>query len=486
MSIDLLNLTKILKQSKFFIPNGFMKPSTYGPRNGLLVFVMASCLASCSNKSPKNDWSNTVSNLIYTNCAPCHRENGIAPFPLTSYEQVKAKANRIRWATQTRYMPPWPADPEYRHFLNERVLTQQQIEILSEWIKNGLPRGDTAKEPPLPVFAKESFFRKPDLVLRLQHPIQLNGNGRDSFIMAKFPYRIARDTVLDFVEFVPGLKQRVHHVNGHLLSYTRPAANPFNGAEAFGDTRRNLEDLYSAMGLRYTDQNQPQFPLLTLNTVYYLPGYIPFAYPETIGGIRLYKTGAFLLNNIHYGPSLKQQADSSKLNVFFRAAPVKRPYTEAQIGTLGLAPVIPELVIPAGVQKQFTTQIKIQKKISLLSVNPHMHQIGVYFKAYAICPSGDTVPLIRIPRWDFKWQYYYTYPHPLVLEAGTVIKAEARFDNRDENPNNPFHPPQTIRSGNGLESMTSREEMFQFIFTYLPYRPGDDTLSLQRTFKRSH
>ena len=82
-------------------------------KNRCIVFIFNTCIfLSCHQKKNTVYWSNTVSNLIYTNCAPCHRENGIAPFPLTCYEQVKAKANRIRWATQTRYMPPWPADPE--------------------------------------------------------------------------------------------------------------------------------------------------------------------------------------------------------------------------------------------------------------------------------------------------------------------------------------------------------------------------------------
>jgi hypothetical protein len=452
-------------------------------KNGIAVYVILLLFfCTCSFQHNAPTWTDGISELIYTNCSPCHRDNGNAPFALLTYEQVKAKANRIRWATETRYMPPWPADPTYRHFLYERVLSAAQIKMLSLWISLGMPKGDSMVNPKPPDFYKGSFFRKPDLVIHLQRAVKLSGNGRDSFIIAKFPYRLPKDTLLDFVEFVPGLKRRVHHVNGHLLSYTRNASNPFQGLETYGDTKVRLDSVYTAMGLKYTDTQKPDFPVLTPNTVYYLPGYLPLAYPKPWGGIKLKKTGVFLLNNIHYGPSLYNQYDSSVLNVFFRSSPIERPFSEAQIGSFGLAPVTPDLILPANQKSKFTSALKLEKKISLLSVNPHMHQTGATFKAYALKPNGDTIPIIRILKWDFRWQYYYTFEYPVILDAGTWIKLEATFDNTAQNPNNPFRPPRTITSGNGIESMKSSEEMLQLIFTYAPYRKGDELQSLKRTF----
>src|SRR5262245_24986232 len=42
-------------------------------------------------------------------CAPCHREGGIGPFPLTSYDEVLRKLDRVAYAVRTRKMPPWLA-----------------------------------------------------------------------------------------------------------------------------------------------------------------------------------------------------------------------------------------------------------------------------------------------------------------------------------------------------------------------------------------
>jgi hypothetical protein len=193
----------------------------------------------------------------------------------------------------------------------------------------------------------------------------------------------------------------------------------------------------------------------------------------------LKKNGAFLLNNIHYGPSNKDLKDSSHINVFFRKEPVQRPISEMQLGTFGVSAIEPEFIIPPNEVKTFHTQTTLTRDISLLSVNPHMHLIGTKFIAYALTPGGDTIPLIRIKKWDFRWQYYYTYEHPVKLSAGTTIHVYGTFDNTAQNPNNPFHPPQVITQGNGIESMKTTEEMFQFIFTYVNYKEGDETISLR-------
>ena len=153
---------------------------------------------------------------------------------------------------------------------------------------------------------------------------------------------------------------------------------------------------------------------------------------------------------------------------------------ERQLGTFGLAPVEPELRIPANEIKTFHTQYIVPQNISLISVNPHMHLIGKTFLAYALKPNGDTVPLIRIPKWDFRWQYYYTYKHPLKLEKGSAIHVFGTYDNTKENPNNPNFPPKEINEGNGIESMKTSEEMFQFIFTYMAYKEGDEKIDLER------
>jgi hypothetical protein len=107
-----------------------------------------------------------------------------------------------------------------------------------------------------------------------------------------------------------------------------------------------------------------------------------------------------------------------------------------------------------------------------------MHLLGKSFEAFAATPDGRTIPLVRIPKWDFRWQYFYTFPKMVKIPKGSSIAAIGVFDNTAENPNNPFSPPREIIGTNG--SMRVTDEMFQLILTYLPYLAGDENLSLER------
>ena len=94
-----------------------------------------------------------------------------------------------------------------------------------------------------------------------------------------------------------------------------------------------------------------------------------------------------------------------------------------------------------------------------------MHLLGQDFWAFALLPSGDTLPLIKIPRWDFHWQYFYTFEKMLKIPKGSVIHVYATFDNTANNPENPFNPPQLIDAQRDV-SMRTTDEMLQFIMTY--------------------
>jgi hypothetical protein len=146
------------------------------------------------------------------------------------------------------------------------------------------------------------------------------------------------------------------------------------------------------------------------------------------------------------------------------------------MGTLGVSEIIPPLVIPPNVVKTFTTKTVIPEDLSLITINPHMHLLGKSFEVFAATPDGRTIPLVKIPKWDFRWQYFYVFPKLLKIPKGSTIAAIGIYDNTASNPNNPFSPPREIIGTNG--SMRVTDEMFQLIMTYVPYQAGDEEISL--------
>ncbi len=418
-------------------------------------------------------WSEHIAPIVHRSCAGCHRLGSAGPFPLLTYQDAADRSELIQYVTATRYMPPWPADPSYRHFVGEHVLTAEQIALIGRWVEQGAPQGDPRRSPKPPNFPRGSQLGKPDLVVRMPGRYRIRGDNTDKFVSMKLPFSIPRDTFVRAIEFVPGNRKLLHHVNAHLVTYRDGAATSLLKGPWFSEAGEHNMAPLGPLGLAGPDSSGRT---LTLSVTNYLPGTEPTLYPEGIGGFRLSREGFLLMHHVHYGPTAVDQVDSSYFNVFFASKPPARPTYTLLLGTLGRAPVVPPLVIPPDSVKTFRTSFTLPADISVLTINPHMHLLGKTFLAYAVVPGGDTIPLVRIPRWDFRWQYFYTFERILRLSRGTTIHAEATFDNTSANPNNPFSPPRQVREQGA--SMRSTDEMFQCIITMMPYQPGDENIRL--------
>jgi hypothetical protein len=415
-----------------------------------------------------------VAPIIYQHCTSCHRTSANGHFELITYQQAKKHGPALAYVTAQRIMPPWPADPAYTQFVGQRVLSEKEISILQKWVHQGMQEGPKSKLPQLPDYTYISGFGKPDMRLAV-HPVSLTQNGGDRFLLVKTPFEIPNDTFAAVIEFEPGPHKVVHHVNGDVVAY-----HPHKKTDVFAGDRvadmimdSTILMAFQKLGLPHDDGSYPE---LRSSVVNYLPGVYAQKYPAGIGGFRIPKKGAFLFKDIHYGNSKKEVTDSSFINVYFTKTAPKRPLREFQLGTLGVVPVEPDLIIPADAVKRVISRYQIPEDISILTINPHMHLIGKTFKAYALKPGGDTIRLISIPRWDFNWQYFYTFRKMIKVPKGSTIVAEGIYDNTRDNINNPNMPPKLVRDQQG--SMRVTDEMFQLIVSYLPYEDGDEHISL--------
>jgi hypothetical protein len=413
-----------------------------------------------------------IAPILHRSCVKCHRPGEAAPFPLLSYEDAAPRASAIALATRTRRMPPWPADPEYRHFLDENVLTAREIALLAAWSASGAARGEgPAPEPPR--FASGSQLGEPDLVVRMPGTFRIQGNAEDHFAIIKLPFTVPRDTFIRAIEFVPGNRRLVHHMNASLITYPEGRKRNPRAGRWFvlqGSHEGDLEGLQ-------IENDDGTFAPIHIGVTNFLPGANPVMYPEGLGGFRIGRHNAILMNMIHYGPTTTDDVDSSRFNIFFADSAPSRPTYTLLLGTLGVSPVLPDLVIAPNAVETVRTEFTLPAAVSILTINPHMHLLGRSFKAYAVLPNADTVPLVSLPQWDFRWQYFYTFEQMVALPAGTRIVAEGVYDNTSGNPNNPFTPPREVRDRDG--SMRTTDEMFQCILTIVPYQAGDESRRLK-------
>ncbi len=447
------------------------------PKLNLLVVLLSLISMLACNSGSNITFADDVAPIIHENCTPCHQANGGAPFNLISFHDVAKRAKMIALVTSNRYMPPWPADKNYSHFVNEKSLTDEQISIIKQWFENGCKPGDTAKCR-LPESAKyASVLGKPDMIINAGQ-IQITGDNKDKFYVLKMPYQIPKAKFVRAVEFIPGQVKYAHHVNGHYLSFTNET-NPFSGIDLLDIESDKYDEEFKKLSLLNHDGSAPFRVHSAFN---YLPGAFGIRYPAGIGGFLLSPKGAFVANDIHFGPSRETVTDSSKLYLYFSDKAPERTTYELMMGTNGVSEIVPPLQVPAGQITNHVSKLTIYNDISVLTVNPHMHLIGKKFKAYALKPNGDTVKLISIPKWQFRWQYFYTFKNPVRIPKGSTIIVEAQFDNTANNPDNPNLPPLPIgeRLDRGGASMRTTDEMLQFIITYMPYQKGDESIDLSK------
>jgi len=71
--------------------------------------VLVAAVAGCRARTPT--YHRDVAPIIAAHCSECHRQDGVAAIPpLDSYANLKQYAQPVRFAVQTRRMPPWGAD----------------------------------------------------------------------------------------------------------------------------------------------------------------------------------------------------------------------------------------------------------------------------------------------------------------------------------------------------------------------------------------
>jgi hypothetical protein len=101
-----------------------------------------------------------------------------------------------------------------------------------------------AQQPPN--FAPRSLLGTPDLTVKMLQPVRIPGDNKDHFMVIKIPYEIPKERYVRAIEFVPGNRKLMHHMNGHIVQYENQKKDPFEGPYSVDRASvRTLEDTYS-------------------------------------------------------------------------------------------------------------------------------------------------------------------------------------------------------------------------------------------------
>ena len=380
--------------------------------------------ASAAKTNDAITFTRDILPVFQENCMVCHRPGGanlggmVAPMAFTTYREVRPWAKAIARVVSTKRMPPWDASPVHAGvFVGERVLADEEIDLIVKWVDAGAPRGNPKDAPEAIEWPAVDGWSigEPDLILSMPEPYFVPDDVVDEtkyFPTVLTEEQMPEDRWIKAVEFRPG-SEAVHHI----------ITTPFGGIA---------------------------------------PGNAPIVYRD--GYSAKVKAGERITWNLHYhkeaGPGTGQW-DQSSLGVKFypKGYVPDHVFTTIPLGVFGFA------IPPGDPNYKGEAWFTFENDALISSMMPHMHYRGKEVRYELYYPDDTKELLLSVPTYDFNWQTSYRFKEYKRVPAGTKVKMTGWWDNSADNPFNP-DPTQTVTWGEA-----THEEM---MFGWLSYTNVDE------------
>jgi mono/diheme cytochrome c family protein len=356
-----------------------------------------------------------VAPLLSQRCAHCHKPNGMGPFALNTYEQVRKRATTIVEVVGDGRMPPWYGAPGHDRFENEARLTPSERDLVARWVRGGMARGDESKAPPPPARGSEEGWRiEPDLVLT--SPLQeIPAEGDVPYRYLLYTHPFLHETWVTQIQILPDNPRVVHHAN---LAF-------------------------AALGQKFSASN-------FITGV--VPGNDPMRLPKGVA-FRI-PPASMLVLQTHFVTTGKPEKCRIRIGLKFASGEVKQQLRHILFvdRRFAIPPHAPSHAVKA--------TATLDRDVIGLGMFCHMHLRGKAMTFRAQPPEGDARTLLMIPNYNFEWQLPYIYPYGAQrFVKGTKLDCVALYDNSAFNPFNP-NPDATVRDG----PQTRHEMMNGFFF----------------------
>jgi hypothetical protein len=377
---------------------------------GLLLAALL--LFGCSAPDQSVTFYRDVQPIVEAKCQGCHVTNGIAPFPLVSYEDVRDRQAMVVSAIHSREMPPWPPGPGSLPLRFNRSVSDEQESTINAWVRQGMEKGDPRDSKP-PVEDKVEV--RPDLTLTMPAPYSPSLQAEDDYRCYVLDPRLESDRYVTGYDIKPGVAAMVHHVNLYLVTDpesideleekehedTQPGYSCLGGPGGKADSTSRI------LGGWEPGTQAVQFPLGT--------------------AIRLPR-GARVVLLMHYTTMNVHAADQTSVDFELGEQPDK----EASILELRND----SFTVPIG-KKDYAVEREQEidgefAASAIYSAFPHMHFYGTSVSVSVRRRSGAETTILDIPEWRYHWQGMYFLQQPLAVQAGDQLRLKCTYDNTVE------------------------------------------------------
>jgi hypothetical protein len=361
-----------------------------------------------------------ISRIVARHCVECHRDGGVGPFALDTYDDLVAHAAMVREVIDRGVMPPWfaaapPPDAEtgrvHTPWANDRALAAAEKADLVAWLTGGRPEGDPADAPtPRPYPAGGWQIGTPDAVFEFAEPVAVKATGVMPYQTVIVETRLPEDRWVQAIEVQPGDRNVVHHALIHLAGAEEEPGDPRDAA---------AEERGGFWGE-------------------YVPGQNTLVYPT--GFAKKLPKGARLKFQMHYTPNGTATTDRTRVGVIYAKEP---PEHEVRVAGIVNARIS---IPPGAADHREEASLRLPFDATIMGFLPHLHVRGKACRYEVVRGDGARSTVLDIPRYDFNWQLLYRLHEPLPLTAGDTLVFTAWYDNSAGNPANP-DPTKTIRWG---------------------------------------
>ncbi|MBT5953613.1 redoxin domain-containing protein [bacterium] len=377
--------------------------------------------------------------IFRDNCLKCHKKEGVAPWAMSNFLNVKGFSSMIKEVVLTKRMPPYHIDPSVGEFSNTTNMSFEDERLLLQWINSGAKKDKKAIDSlgkyhdDLVALDKKQNKGKPDFSINLGEQI---GHANELMEYRYFlnPSGITEDKWIKRSDFKTLNKEGLHHAVSYFVS--------LDMIQKVGYDMERLMDLLSS------DSNIVNI---------YAPGYDSFVLPPDTGV--LLPKDSYILTELHYTPIGKEVVDFPMIDLFF--------WEDKQSFSMEFDLIIDvDFLIPANEKSHtISKEIRIDQDIKLVYLNPHGHLRVKRFFVDVIYPEGTKESLINVPFFDFNWQNLYSFEKLKFIPKGSVLKFEGIYDNSAMNLTNPDSSNE-VRHGHQAE-----DEMFVLLFGFIKVKP---------------
>lgn len=393
---------------------------------------------SISAQSQEITFHKDIEPILQRSCQNCHRDGGVGPMPLVTYDQVAPFAGLIEYKTGLRdragAMPPWYMEKDIgiQNYKNDPSLSDEEIAAISHWARSGTPRGNLEDAPDSLVFDDSLKWTagQPDLVVKTNSVTKLSGTADWWGEIDRVPVGLEKDRYVKSVEVV-----EVNDVNNQAGT----------GRDTVGGRYIFHHMIWSTADL---DENGQRVEDSVTGWPVHEVGRNPDIFDPEAG--RLLRAGSYIYSDsVHLHSNGKDTTGHLEIGFRFHPEDYEPKYERV---LLGLGNGVDISISGNQNNQELHAYTVLEDHTKIITFEPHLHAPGERMCLEAIW--GYTVETLSCVGYDHNWVRGYAYENDAtpLLPKGTILHIVGYMNNTETNPN---VPDSRNWQGSGNRSVTN-------------------------------